>query len=108
MPSEKHHESHEAKTDPFLYFLTYLLELVSGIVVYAAYGKHDSRLRKHAVQATLLGVLTLIELEFFGLVHLAGIGSLIAFIIWIYCLFVGFEAYNGRDVDIPMLSDRVK
>ena len=105
MPNQKQNRD---KIDPFIYFLTYFLEFVSGMMVYFTLGQQDARLKKHAIQATMLGVIALVQLEFFNVIQLGTIGSFVSFLIWVYCLFVGFEAYTGNDVKVPILSNYVE
>ncbi len=101
-------QGQEQEADQLLYFLVYVLELVSGLFVYFFIDTGNKRLRMHAVQAVFLGIVTIAAGIFFSLILLPEIGSAVSFIIWIYCLYVGLEAYKGNDIHIPIISDYAK
>jgi uncharacterized membrane protein len=54
----------------------------------------------HAIQAILLGIaafiIVLIPVPFF---------YLIGFLVWIYGMYVGVVAYNGRDISMPVIGE---
>lgn len=81
------------------YFFTYLFEFVSGILIYFAKGQNNKRLAFHSAQSTAIGVIGLV----LGFI-IFPIGWLISLLTWVICLYFGFEAYNGNDVEIPYLS----
>ncbi len=107
----EHHET-KAKTekastqDNSIFLIAYVLELVTGIIVYLAFSDNNKRLKYHAMQATLIGIFSVIVSFVFSFVP--PIGLILAFLIWVYSLYVGFEAYNGRDVDVPVISSYLK
>jgi len=83
------------------YFLAYVLSLITGIVMLVIAGQ-DRRLKKHAIQSIMLGLLSIIiSLVLFFVPFLPTIVSLL---IWLYGLYVGFEAYSGKDIVIPWIS----
>ncbi len=81
------------------YFFTYLFEFVSGILIYFAKGQNNKRLAFHSAQSTVIGVIGLV----LGFI-IFPIGWLISLLTWVICLYLGFEAYNGNDVEIPYIS----
>ena len=91
-----------------LYILAYLLEWFSGIIIFFAFGKRNKSLRKHSLQAILLGVISIIVASFFSIIEIPLFGSAIALLIWLYGMYIGFEAYMGKEISIPLLSEYVK
>jgi uncharacterized membrane protein len=81
------------------YFFAYLFEFVSGILIYFAKGQNNKRLAFHSAQSTAIGVAGIVLS-----VIVFPIGWLISLFAWVVCLYLGFEAYNGNDVEIPYLS----
>ena len=91
-----------------LYILAYLLEWLSGIIIFFAFGKDNKKLRKHSLQAILLGIISIIAASFFSIIEIPLFGSTIVLLIWLYGMYVGFEAYMGREISIPLISEYVK
>lgn len=65
------------------------------------------------MQAIFLGILMIIvSIVFtvisFGLFFIGTLGTLLNLFIWLYGLYVGFEAYNGNDITIPVITDYAK
>ena len=87
-----------AKPD-YSYVLIYLFTWFTGLIFYFISG-HDDRKRKNAVQAIILGVISVV-ISFIP--HL----SEVAFFIWIYGLYVGYRAAINRDVLIPYISESI-
>jgi uncharacterized membrane protein len=97
-------------TDDRVWFIiAYVLTIITGILTLIVKGETDKRLKLHAMQAIFLGIAMIIVAIVFDLLFFIGffgiIGSLINLLLWLYGLYVGFEAYNGRDVEIPVISD---
>lgn len=86
-----------------VYIFAYILTWLSGIIVYVTEGQHDKRAKFHALQAIFLGIIIfivyLIPLPFF---------YILAILLWIYGIYVGVKAYDGKDVMIPVLGDYAK
>ncbi|MCL4363404.1 hypothetical protein M1439_03075 [Candidatus Marsarchaeota archaeon] len=91
-----------------LYIFAYLLEWLSGIIILFAFGKDDKKLRKHSLQAILLGIISIIVVSFFSIMAIPLFGSAIALLVWLYGVYIGFEAYMGREISIPLISEYVK
>ncbi len=63
----------------------------------------------HSFQAIFLGIVAIIVAVLFDWIPVIGLlGSLLGLLIWLYGLYVGFEAYNGRDVVIPYITEYAK
>jgi uncharacterized membrane protein len=60
----------------------------------------------HAIQAIFLGVV-MIAVSIIGsfIFVLAG---LLNFLIWVYGIYIGYQAYKGEDVEIPVIADYAK
>ena len=60
----------------------------------------NKRMKFHAIQAVLLGIASFIigwvPLPFF---NIAGL------VLWLYGLYVGLLAYEGRDISIPVIGE---
>ncbi|MFG1518992.1 MAG: hypothetical protein AAE977_00750 [Thermoplasmataceae archaeon] len=93
-----------------MYIFAYLLTWVSGIIVYILYADRDRNLKFHAVQAILLGlVITVISiLSFFLFFPVSIIANLFTFLLYIYGLYVGYKAYTGVNVIMPVIGDIAK
>jgi uncharacterized membrane protein len=98
----------EAKKNNIVYFLAYFLLWLTGIIVYFTSGKTDKTAKLHAIQAIFIGAISIIISIFFGLLGLVIISNVLNFIILIYAWYVGFEAYNGVEVNIPYITDYAK
>jgi len=86
------------------FILTYLLSFLSGIAVLVLYGDTNSRLKLHALQAILLGIISVVVAAIFNLL-LPPLGSISGLLIWVYGMYIGLEAYSGNDIDIPIVSE---
>ena len=102
----------EEESGGIIYVLTYLLSLVSGIIVYfvviPSYDKarQDKKLKRHAIQAMVLGVISIVvgAVLFF----IPFFSSLIPILIWVYGLYVGYRASINDELDIPYVTDYAK
>jgi len=93
-----------------MYIFAYLLTWVSGIIVYILYADRDKNMKFHAVQAILLGlVITVISiLSFFLFFPFSIIVNLFTFLLYIYGLYVGYKAYTGVNIMMPVIGDMAK
>ncbi|MCL5008413.1 MAG: hypothetical protein M1156_00795 [Candidatus Marsarchaeota archaeon] len=106
-------EQHTQSEDKIMFIIAYLVPILTGIVVYILYAEKDKRLRFHAVQAILYGIAFLVIyailsliLSFFAVFIVALILlDLFALLAWLYGLYIGYEAYMGRQALIPVISD---
>lgn len=81
----------------------YILSWLSGIIVYITEGQNDKRLKFHALQAIFLGI-TATVLSFI-LFFIPYLGPFLAFLIWVYGMYIAVKAYNGVDIKAPVLGD---
>lgn len=97
-------DSTTTKTGKFklIYVVTYFFEWLSGIIVYFVVAKDDIRMKRHCVQAIILGIIATVASAVLGVV-----GSIVALLIWLYGLYIGFQAASGKDEAIPAITDWV-
>ena len=93
-----------------LFIVSYFLLWLSGLVVYLVYGRTSKRIRFHAVQAVLYGIVfTVLEVifavvgPFVGL--LSALFALVLLVLWLYGLYVGYRAMEGEDIKITTIGD---
>lgn len=91
-------DSHTKYVEREWYFFAYLFEFVSGMLIYFAKGQNNKRLAFHSAQSTVIGVIGLV------LGFVISINLLVSLLTWVICLYFGFEAYNGNDVEIPYIG----
>jgi len=84
-----------------VYILTYFFTWLSGLIVFFTAGQNN-RLKMHGAQAIILGVIAFI------LAFIPFVGSFIAFLIWLYGMYIGYMAYKGTDVMVPAIGDYAK
>lgn len=89
------------------YLLCYLATFVSGFAVYLTLAQRDRKLRFHAVQSMLIGF---IILALWVLAHASFLSllNLIAIVLWLAGIYVGWEAAHGRNVDVPFVEEYAK
>jgi uncharacterized membrane protein len=95
-------QANKPQTNRLAYIIVYLFTIISGIVVFVVASPDDKKLRRHAVQAIALGVISI------ALGFIPFVGGLLSFLTWIYGMYVGFNAYKGTEIVIPVVSDYVK
>lgn len=94
-------------SDPFVYILTYVLSILTGIIMYIVAVDGDSkRLKLHAMQAIVLGIVWIVLS--FVLFFIPYLGTVLGFVIWLYGMYIGFRAYEGVDVEIPYITAYLK
>ena len=110
----------------FIYIITYLIPLLTGILVYFTYAKGNKRVTFHANQAIMISILMIGASLVFSVIFTAlaifsqGIGSLgglsllymtllinlIIIAIWLYGIYVGtIAAFRGKDIKMPIVGD---
>lgn len=77
--------------------LGYIFPLIALIVLLMEDKKARPFLKYHAIQALILGVVAAI---------LSGV--CIGLLIWIYGIYIGFQAYQGQWTEIPVVTDFAK
>ncbi|MGC8483882.1 MAG: DUF4870 domain-containing protein [Thermodesulfobium sp.] len=86
-----------------MYIFTYLLSWLSGIIVFVTEGQNDKRMKFHSLQAIFLGIVAIVlDFVFFFVPFL---GPVLAFIIWVYGMYIAVKAYEGEDIKVPVIAD---
>lgn len=93
--------------DPGIYLITYVLEFLTGIIMYLAFSQGSKRLKLHAMQAIIIGIASVI-LSFILGIFIPALGTIVVFLIWLYCLYLGVKAYQGVDVEVPYITKYLK
>ncbi len=82
-----------------LMLLTYIFSpLIPVVLLLLEDKKNDPNLRIHIFQSLILGLLSMVTYPVLGL----------GFIVFIYSVYIGFQAYNGTNVTIPVITDFCK
>lgn len=88
----------------FNYLLVYLLEWLTGIIYFLLKGGTDKRMKLHSLQAILLGIIGII----LGAFSFISFMWVLSFLVWLYGMYIGYEASVGRDITIPGITDFAK
>ncbi len=81
-----------------VYIFAYLLTWLTGLIVFITVGQNDKRAKFHALQAIFLGVLL------FVIGWIPFLGWIIELLGWLYGLYIGYMAYTGQDIEVPVLG----
>jgi uncharacterized membrane protein len=104
--AEKDNQSmQESRDEKALFIIAYLLEIFTGIIILLMKGEEDQRLKFHCMQAILFGILSIAIAIIFGLLSISFVATALNLLIWLFGMYVGLEAYNGRNVRVPVISD---
>ncbi len=88
--------------------------MISGIIVLFLKGESDPRVKLHSMQSIFLGIAMIIIavvfdiLSFTGIFLMGVIGALLVVFLWLYGIYAGLEAYSGRNIVIPVVTDYAK
>ncbi|MGC9076687.1 MAG: DUF4870 domain-containing protein [Conexivisphaera sp.] len=93
----------DSGTGNIIYLLTYLLTWITGMIVYVTEGQRSERVKFHTLQAIFLGVIAMILGVVLSPIHY--LGSVLILLIWLYGMYIGYEAYRGTDVSVPVIGD---
>lgn len=85
--------------------LTYPIPLFGILALVSDSMKNDPVLRKHSVQSLALGVALFVVSLVLGFIPL--VGCLVPFL-WLITLYYAYQAYQGKDVNIPVITDFCK
>ena len=103
MPKTMTQTTHKDTGEPLLFLVTYVLTWLTGILIFVTAGQKNKRLKFHAIQAVLLGVIMFI------LAWIPFVGGFIALLLWLYGLYIGYEGgYQGKDILVPVIGDYAK
>jgi uncharacterized membrane protein len=79
--------------------------LVPIIILFLEDKKNRPFLKAHNAQALALGVISLIVGVLLGWTVVL---ACVPLLIFIYCIYLGIQAYNGKYVEIPVVTNFVK
>lgn len=88
------------------YILIYFFELIGGIVAFIL-ANGDKSIKFHAIQAMLLWV-ALAIIGFILVLFSGALAALVDVLIWLYSLYVGYQAGNGVDIELPIIGGLAK
>jgi uncharacterized membrane protein len=99
--------SSDATSDDKLWaLLAYVLTPLVPIIIFLMEDKKNRPfLKAHNAQALVLGVVSLIFAIFLSWTVVL---TCVPLGIFIYCIYLGIQAYNGKYVEIPVISNFVK
>ena len=105
----------ENKDNKIMFIVSYIIPLITGLIVYVLYGNTDRRLKFQSIQAILLGICYIIAIIVFTIINLFTVGdagrilsiifNLILLLVWLYGIYIGYRASKGMEANIPLLSD---
>jgi uncharacterized membrane protein len=82
--------------------LGWIIWLIALIVLLLEDKKDRPFIKYNAIQSLAFGVV-MIVLSFIPI-----IGWLLDFVLWVYAIYLGVQAYNGKWVEVPVVTDFVK
>ena len=102
VPAKKKAEepAKKAEGDGLIYVLIYFFTWLSGLIFYLI-EKDNKKIRFHAMQAILLGIVMMVCWFLFFLI----IPPLLAVLLWFYGIYVGYKESQGETVRIPYLAE---
>jgi uncharacterized membrane protein len=91
--------SYEVTSDDKLWaLLAYIFSpLVPIILMLMEDKKNRPFIKAHNAQALILGIITVITS-----------GFCIGILVWFYAIYLGFQAYQGKTVEVPVITNFVK
>ncbi|MCL5427927.1 MAG: hypothetical protein M1321_01975 [Candidatus Marsarchaeota archaeon] len=103
--------------DKIMFIVAYLVPVLAGVVVYVLYADKDRELRFHAVQSILFGVAfwvlwwilgAIFFISFAGHFIWGEVLDAVMALLWLYGLYVGYNAFMGRRILIPVAGNLAK
>ncbi len=92
--------------DKILSLLTYPIPLVGIVILLVESMKNNPVLRVHAIQSLALGVVLFGISLLIGFIPIIQIAScILPFLFLGLTIYYGMQAYNGKDVTIPFITD---
>ncbi len=78
--------------------LIYIFSPITPIIVLLMADKKDRPfIKAHNIQALILGIIAVVTSSF-----------CVGILVWFYQVYLGFQAYNGKQVVVPVITDFVK
>ena len=82
--------------------LAYIFAPFVSIIIFLMEDKKDRPfLKKHNMQALVLGVINLVLTVVLSATLVL---ACVPLLLWLYLLYLGIQAYQGKDVDIPLIT----
>jgi|WetSurMetagenome_2_1015567.scaffolds.fasta_scaffold286252_2 uncharacterized protein len=90
--------------------LSYVLSpVVPVIILLMEEKKNQPDLKPHTMQALVAGVAIIVVTMILGVIPVIGcLSPIVALVGWIAMIYWGFQAYNGKEVTIPVVTNLVK
>jgi uncharacterized protein len=90
--------------------LAYVLSPVVPIIIMLMEDKKNQPdLKPHTMQALVAGVAIIVITMILGIIPVIGcLSPIVAIVGWIAMIYWGFQAYNGKEVTIPVVTDFAK
>jgi len=86
--------------------LAYIFAPFVSIIIFLMEDKKNRPfLKKHNMQALVLGVINLVLTIVLSATLIL---ACVPLLVWIYLLYLGIQAYQGKDVDVPLITDLLK
>jgi uncharacterized membrane protein len=97
----------EATSDDKLWaLLAYVLTPIVPIIILLMEDKKNRPfLKAHNAQALVVGIVNIV---LGGLLSLTVVLACVPLLIWIVCIYWGIQAYGGKTVEIPVITNFVK
>lgn len=106
--SEQPSMSPEITSDDKLWSaLGYPIPLIAIIVLFMEDKKDRPFIKFHAVQSIAFNIILWLLIIIISAVTL-GIGAICAPILWLVSLWPAFESYNGKYLEIPVITDFIR
>jgi uncharacterized membrane protein len=88
-------------------FLTYVLSPIIPIVILLMEDKKNRPyLKAHYIQALIIGIIIVIISALLGWIPF--VGWIPSFVLWLVMIYWGYQAYIGKYVTIPVVTDWCK
>ncbi len=85
-------------SDKLWALLAYVFSPLAPVIILLMADKKDRPfIKAHNIQALILGIITVITS-----------GFCVGILVWFYAIYCGFQAYGGKTVTIPVITDLVK
>jgi uncharacterized membrane protein len=94
--------------------LGYPIALVALIVLFMEDKKNRPFIKYHAVQSLAVNVALFIVIFIFGCIlaivtfFIGGLGGTLPSVLWLVTLWPAYEAYNGKYLEIPFITNFIK
>jgi uncharacterized membrane protein len=95
-------EKQKKRISGIWYILIYFFEILGGIVGFIFSGG-DKSIKFHSLQAILLAI-SLAIITFILGIFSGALAGCVAFLVWLYSLYIGYQAGNGVDIELPVIG----